>query len=237
MRTINPAPPAPRSRRTPAALALATAALAACVTACQSQPASSSFAATDPHTTPPASQHADTAHPSPHSPSSRPSARDAGSRPLGRADGAVPSGTLLTAEIPALTHLDPALRSALRRAAADAARSGVTIVLNSGWRSPAYQDDLLRKAISQYGSQEEAARWVATSDTSPHVAGKAADLGPSTATSWLSRHGESYGLCQIYRNEPWHYELRPEAATKGCPAMYADPTEDPRMSGDAHADR
>jgi len=38
-----------------------------------------------------------------------------------------------------------------------------------------------------------------------------------------------YGLCQTYRNEPWHYELRPEAADHGCPAMYADPTGDPRM--------
>ena len=37
------------------------------------------------------------------------------------------------------------------------------------------------------------------------------------------------GLCQIYGNEPWHYELRSEAIDHGCPAMYADPTHDPRM--------
>jgi zinc D-Ala-D-Ala carboxypeptidase len=36
-------------------------------------------------------------------------------------------------------------------------------------------------------------------------------------------------LCQIYSNEPWHYELRPEAIDHGCPPMYADPTQDPRM--------
>ena len=36
-------------------------------------------------------------------------------------------------------------------------------------------------------------------------------------------------LCQIYSNEPWHYELRPEAIDYGCPTMYADPTHDPRM--------
>ncbi len=34
---------------------------------------------------------------------------------------------------------------------------------------------------------------------------------------------------QIYSNEPWHYELRPEAIDHGCPPMYADPTQDPRM--------
>ena len=38
-----------------------------------------------------------------------------------------------------------------------------------------------------------------------------------------------YGLCQTYRNEPWHYELRPDAVNRGCPRMYADPTHDPRM--------
>ena len=60
------------------------------------------------------------------------------------------------------------------------------------------------------------------------MSGDAVDLGPSGA-AWLSEHGAAYGLCQIYRNEPWHYELRPAAAVHGCPAMYADPTHDPRM--------
>jgi D-alanyl-D-alanine carboxypeptidase len=101
--------------------------------------------------------------------------------------------------------------------------------VNSGWRSPEYQDQLLREAISEYGSEEEAARWVATADTSPHVSGDAIDIGRSDATAWLSEHGAEYGLCQIYNNEPWHYELRPEAIDHGCPAMYADPTHDPRM--------
>jgi hypothetical protein len=47
--------------------------------------------------------------------------------------------------------------------------------------------------------------------------------------AWLLKHGAEYGLCQIYRNEPWHYELRPAAIEQGCPRMYADPTHDPRM--------
>lgn len=70
---------------------------------------------------------------------------------------------------------------------------------------------------------------MATADTSPHVSGDAVDLGRSGATAWLSEHGAAYGLCQIYGNEPWHYELRTEAVDRGCPAQYADPTEDPRM--------
>ena len=62
-----------------------------------------------------------------------------------------------------------------------------------------------------------------------HGARGAVDIGPADATAWLSQHGAEYGLCQIYRNEPWHYELRPEAIEHGCPPMYADPTHDPRM--------
>ena len=149
---------------------------------------------------------------------------------LGEADGAVPDGTtVFDGEIPGVAKLDPALLGALRRAATDAAGSGVELDVDSGWRSPAYQEQLLREAISKYGSEEEAARWVATPETSAHVSGNAVDIGPFRATAWMSAHGAQYGLCQIYRNEPWHYELRPEAIDRGCPPMYADPTHDPRM--------
>jgi zinc D-Ala-D-Ala carboxypeptidase len=149
---------------------------------------------------------------------------------LGEADGAVPDGTtVFDDELPGVANLDPALLGALRRAATNAADDEVEFFVDSGWRSPEYQNQLLREAISEYGSEEDAARWVATADTSPHVSGDAVDIGHSDATAWLSEHGAEYGLCQIYRNEPWHYELRPEASEHGCPPMYADPTHDPRM--------
>lgn len=149
---------------------------------------------------------------------------------LGEADRTVPDGaTVFDDEIAGVANLDPDLLGALRQAATDAAGDGVEFLVNSGWRSPEYQEQLLREAVSEYGSEEEAARWVATADTSPHVSGDAVDIGPSDATAWLSEHGAEYGLCQIYGNEPWHYELRPEAIDQGCPPMYADPTQDPRM--------
>jgi zinc D-Ala-D-Ala carboxypeptidase len=149
---------------------------------------------------------------------------------LGEAGGAVPDGTtVFDDEVPGVANLDPALLRALRRAATDAAADGVKLVVNSGWRSPAYEDQLRREAIAKYGSEAEAARWVATGTTSAHVSGDAVDVGPAHATPWLSAHGAAYGLCQIYGNEPWHYELRPEAVDHGCPPMYADPTHDPRM--------
>lgn len=155
-----------------------------------------------------------------------------GDRPgaLGEADGAVPDGvTVFDDDIPAVANLDPALLDALRRAATDAADDGVEFTVNSGWRSPQYQEHLLDEAIAEYGSKKEAARLVATPDTSPHVSGDAIDIGPTAATAWLSKHGADHGLCQIYRNEPWHYELRPDAVDDGCPPLYADPTHDPRM--------
>ncbi|MET9262220.1 M15 family metallopeptidase [Amycolatopsis sp. NPDC004079] len=148
---------------------------------------------------------------------------------LSEADGAVPSGTTVFAEISAVANLAPAFLDALRRAAKDAANDGVEFRVNSGWRSPAYQNQLRHKAIARYGSEQEAARWVATADRSAHVLGNAIDLGPFEATAWLSKHGAAYGLCQIYRNEPWHYELRPEAIDQGCPPMYADPSQDPSL--------
>jgi hypothetical protein len=148
--------------------------------------------------------------------------------PLGEADGAVPDGvTVFDDDVPAVANLDPDLLADLRRAATDAARDGVELYVTSGWRSPEYQDQLLREAISEYGSEEEAARWVATADTSAHVTGDAVDIGPADATAWLSKHGAEYGLCQVYRNEPWHYEPRPDGSGDGCPPMYADPTQEP----------
>ena len=91
------------------------------------------------------------------------------------------------------------------------------------------QAALLDDAVKKYGSEAAAERWVATPDTSEHVKGEAVDLGPMKATDWLAQHGAAYGLCQIYANESWHFELRPDAVKHGCPALYADPTQNPRM--------
>ncbi len=147
----------------------------------------------------------------------------------GEADGVVPDGvTVFDDEYPAVANLAPDLLGALRDAAVDAREDGIEFYVSSGWRSPEYQEHLLEEAVSTYGSEEEAAKWVASPETSAHVSGDAVDIGPEEAMAWLDQHGERYGLCRIYRNEPWHFELRPEAIEQGCPAMYDDPTQDPR---------
>jgi pSer/pThr/pTyr-binding forkhead associated (FHA) protein len=130
---------------------------------------------------------------------------------------------------PGIANLDPALIKALRRAAADAADEGIDIYVDSGWRSPAYQKTLFDQAIVKYGSRSEASRWVGTPTGSGHVTGDAVDIARSDAQKWLSKNGARYGLCQIYRNEPWHYELRPQAIKHGRPTPYADASHDPRM--------
>ena len=148
---------------------------------------------------------------------------------LGPADGVVPDGTTVADDLPAVARLDPRLLRALRRAATDAAGDGVDLYVTSGWRSRRYQEQLFREAVARHGSTHEAARWVARPGTSAHESGEAVDVGHSAATSWLAARGAAYGLCQIYSNEDWHLELRPDAADGGCPRTYADPTQDPRM--------
>ena len=144
--------------------------------------------------------------------------------------GAMPDGvTAFDEGHPGVADLDPRLLQALQDATMDAAADGITIYVTSGWRSPEYQEHLLREAVAEHGSEAEARRWVATAATSAHVSGDAVDVGSVDATTWLSAHGSQHGLCPTYANEPWHYELHPEAIAVGCPPPYADPTHDPRM--------
>ena len=81
--------------------------------------------------------------------------------------------------------------------------------------------ELLADAVRRYGSWEEALRWVATPDSSAHVTGDAVDIGAEEADRWLDRHGAAYGLCRVFANEDWHFEL---ATTPGgtCPDLLPD---------------
>lgn len=147
------------------------------------------------------------------------------------ADGVVREGaepSVFDTRHPAVVNLDPELLAALQRAATDAG-DDYRFVVNGGWRSPVLQQRLLDDAIAEYGSEQEARRWVASPETSVHVSGGAVDMGTLPTLDFLAQHCDEYGLCQIYANERWHFELRPDAVEHGCPEMYADPTEDPRM--------
>ncbi|MGY2002642.1 VanZ family protein [Blastococcus sp. SYSU DS1024] len=139
------------------------------------------------------------------------------------ADGLVPEGEQLSpfADVPAITGLDDELRTAVQDAARDAAADGVDLHVSSGWRSAAYQRWLFEAAVARYGSPEAARAYVLGPDESEHVTGRAVDIGPTDAMSWLAQHGADYGLCQTYANELWHFELAVERGGE-CPAPAPD---------------
>jgi D-alanyl-D-alanine carboxypeptidase len=139
-------------------------------------------------------------------------------------DGYIPVGESVSPfddELPAIARLEPGLRAALQEAATAAGADGFEMVVTSGWRSAAYQQALLDDATASYGSLEEARKWVNTPERSTHVTGDAVDIGYTDADSWLSQHGADYGLCQIYGNEMWHFELATEPGGT-CPAQRQD---------------
>ncbi|MFB9713440.1 M15 family metallopeptidase [Arthrobacter methylotrophus] len=145
--------------------------------------------------------------------------------PVGPSDGVLPEGQAATGTgLPGIDKLDAQLLEALRRASADAKSQGIAIVITSGWRSERYQQSLLDEAITNYGSKEEALHWVSSPEKSSHVLGKAIDVGPTSAADWLIQHGSSYGLCQSYANEMWHFELTTRPGSV-CPAPAASPNQ------------
>ncbi|MFD0341359.1 M15 family metallopeptidase [Streptomyces sp. NPDC127117] len=138
----------------------------------------------------------------------------------GADEGDTPDGRRLTpfdTRYPAIGRLDERLLKAVQQAARDARDDGIEFRVTSGWRSKEHQQRLLDEGIEKYGSAEKARQFVNTPQKSTHVSGKAVDIGPTDADDWLIRNGSDYGLCQVYNNEMWHFELltRPGGT---CPA-------------------
>ena len=119
---------------------------------------------------------------------------------------------------PALAQLDPALLSAVQDAADAAKQQGVDLRINSGWRSRGFQQRLFDDAVRQYGSAQIASQFVASPDVSKHVVGQAVDVAPVDADKWLIANGAQFGLCQIYANELWHFELAADPQGN-CPPL------------------
>ena len=87
--------------------------------------------------------------------------------------------------------------------------------ISSGWRSKGFQQRLFDDAVRTYGNVDAAKEFVASPEVSKHVVGEAVDIAPVEADKWLIRNGPQFGLCQIYANEIWHFEL---AATSAASA-------------------
>jgi zinc D-Ala-D-Ala carboxypeptidase len=144
-----------------------------------------------------------------------------GSSAVDTTGGWLPDGKMLSpfdTANPILSQLDPALLGAVQNAARAAEADGVQIMVTSGWRSKGFQQRLFEDGIQTYGSLEKAAEFVATPEVSKHVMGQAIDIGPAEADRWLIANGRQFGLCQIYANEIWHFELAVDAQGN-CPPL------------------
>ncbi|WP_319429011.1 M15 family metallopeptidase [Mycobacterium sp. RTGN5] len=136
-------------------------------------------------------------------------------------DGSLADGQILTpfdVQNPAVGRLDPQLLGAIQQAATAASAEGITMTITSGWRSPEFQQRLLDTAVAQYGSLAAAREYVQTPEASKHVIGEAVDVGGVGADQWLIANGARFGLCRIYANELWHFELATDAAGN-CPPL------------------
>lgn len=119
---------------------------------------------------------------------------------------------------PVIAWLDPPLLAAIQDAARGAEADGVGVQVTSGWRTEGFQQRLFDDAVRTYGNVDTAQQFVASPDASRHVVGKAVDVGPVEADTWMIRNGSRFGLCQIYANEIWHFELAVDQQGN-CPAL------------------
>ncbi len=91
----------------------------------------------------------------------------------------------------------PDVAAAFDRMAAAAAADGVSLVVNSAFRSDAEQQILWNAHPDP--------RWVAPPGTSLHRCATELDLGTSAAYGWLAANATQFGFVQRYSWEAWHY--------------------------------
>ena len=170
-----------------------------------------------------------TAHaqpPPPPAPSDTDGSFDIGTGAIDTFGGWLPDGVTLSpfdVDNPIVGLLDPALLSAIQDATRKAAAENVDMRINSGWRSRGFQQRLFDDAVRAYGSADIARQFVASPDTSEHVEGRAVDIAPVEADKWLIANGQQFGLCQIYANEIWHFELAVDDQGR-CPPLKPNAT-------------
>jgi hypothetical protein len=124
------------------------------------------------------------------------------------------------------SEINPQLLVRFIAASAAAEKDGQKIYIASGFRTLERQKYLFATAVKKYGSEAEAAKWVAPPYVSHHPWGLAIDVNypnEPVGAGWLEINGAKFGLCRVYENEWWHFE--PVIAPGGtCPALLADAT-------------
>jgi zinc D-Ala-D-Ala carboxypeptidase len=133
----------------------------------------------------------------------------------------------LAARFPAenLDGLSPATRAAFEAARTEALwRHGELIGLTDGYRDAHTQARLFADAVRRTGSPELAMKWTLPPHQSRHVAGTALDVRPIEGARWLELYGARHHLYQVYDNEWWHFEYRPESRPPRLPHPNASRT-------------
>lgn len=111
----------------------------------------------------------------------------------------------------------------LERMAAAARDEGVRLLVDSGYRSAAYQRTIYERRLGAGERFEDIVRHTAPPGYSRHALGLAVDFHPSASGfqnsdsyRWLRRHAQDYGFHETYHRgntlgvvwEPWHWEYR-----------------------------
>jgi transglycosylase-like protein with SLT domain/D-alanyl-D-alanine carboxypeptidase-like protein/putative Flp pilus-assembly TadE/G-like protein len=91
----------------------------------------------------------------------------------------------------------PDVAEAFDRMAAAARKAGISLVINSAYRSDAEQAQLF--------AQNPDPTWVAPPGQSLHRCATELDLGPSSAYGWLADNARRFGFLKRYPWEPWHF--------------------------------
>ena len=91
----------------------------------------------------------------------------------------------------------PDVGAAFDRMAAAAAGAGLSLVVNSGFRSDAEQAALF--------AANPDPRWVAPPGRSLHRCATELDIGPPSVYGWLAANASRFGFVQRYSWEAWHY--------------------------------
>ncbi|OLE28563.1 MAG: hypothetical protein AUG49_01995 [Catenulispora sp. 13_1_20CM_3_70_7] len=108
-------------------------------------------------------------------------------------------------------------------AQAAAKAAGLPFILNSGYRSAAYQERIFQCWVTALGSAKAAHKYALPPNESAHVLGYAMDIAPPSSAAWLESTKGRFGLCRRYADEIWHFEYQAAYKTQGCPALLAHP--------------
>jgi len=91
----------------------------------------------------------------------------------------------------------PDVAAAFDRMASAAGAAGLSLIVNSGFRSDAEQAALF--------AAHPDPKWVAPPGQSLHRCATELDLGPETAYGWLAANASRFGFVQRYSWESWHF--------------------------------